>query len=543
MALENDKKAADNVEGFTFQWSIENISYSGTKKGEAIISPRFAIDNEEKLKVKNPTIWYLSLYPRGYENGSLVELCLERENSKSDPEVNQIDYELAWLSKDGSIITRVREINKTFLKGSSGSHSVVKREHVFSTKRSIYIPQDVLTVRCKIFQRNEKPTPRDHHFARSRIAIDKRSFPMFIEGFEDLEPDSPYDFEIRSADQDELLMTVDVLMTGGLCCEEIFHVQVFFMDPEITYLSIQGSLLGEPGNPVKCLQDECWYDGKNREEISFALWFTKKQIMSMSNFFIQDGVLPLCLDCVICTGISVEEVEKVSYDTSLLSLDAETVDVIPKISYLESSNILKENLKALHSSNFASDVALQTPSGSFPAHKSIISQSPVFKDLLDTKAIENGGTILKIDDIGDDIIILVLEFLYTSDVEDLNWENAWKLHKAAEKYEILALKKKCMSFLMSNVCLTNACEALNLSQLNKQEELKSFIQSFIFKHAKEIIVSEEWKRFMGANLNLAAETMHVMCKEWAFLEDLRVCDDFYASPKKMKRLELQTQMK
>ncbi|GIX94669.1 speckle-type POZ protein [Caerostris darwini] len=444
MALENNKKAADNVEGFTFQWSIENISYSGTKKGEAIISPRFAIDNEEKSKEKNPTIWYLSLYPRGCENGSLVELCLERENSKSDPEVNQIDYELAWLSKDGSVITRVREINKTFLKGSSGSHSVVKREHIFSTKRLIYIPQDVLTVRCKIFQRNEKPTPRDHLFARSRIAIDKRSFPMFIEGFDDLEPDSSYDFEIRSADQDELLMTVDVLMTGGLCCEEIFHVQVFFLDPEITYLSIQGSLIGEPGNPVKCLQDECWFDGKNREERSFALWFTKKQIMSMSNFFIQDGVLPLCLECVMCTGISVEEVEKVSYDASLLSLEAET-DAITKKSYFESSNILKGNLKALHSSNFVSDIALQTPSGSFPAHKSIISQSPVFKDLMDTKAIEND--------------------------------------------------------------------------------------------------SEEWKLFMGANLNLAAETMHIMCKEWAFLEDLRVCDDFYASPKKIKKLELQTQMK
>ncbi|GIY37151.1 TD and POZ domain-containing protein 3 [Caerostris extrusa] len=81
----------------------------------------------------------------------------------------------------------------------------------------------------------------------------------------------------------------------------------------------------------------------------------------------------------------------------------------------------------------------------------------------------------------------MLGYLYTADVEGLQWESAIDLYKAADKYEILSLKKKCSSFLKLNLTPTTACDILLLSDLHMDGDLKTYVQNFIVKHHNEIL--------------------------------------------------------
>ncbi|GIX81475.1 speckle-type POZ protein B [Caerostris extrusa] len=120
---------------------------------------------------------------------------------------------------------------------------------------------------------------------------------------------------------------------------------------------------------------------------------------------------------------------------------------------------------------------------------------------------ETHGDTVDIEDISDDTLKRMLEYLYTADVEGLQWESAIDLYKAADKYEILSLKDKCSSFMKFNLTPTNAYEILLLSDLHMDGDLKTCVQNFIVKHDKEIFVTDDWNKIIETNPKLAAYTM------------------------------------
>ncbi|GIY32285.1 speckle-type POZ protein [Caerostris extrusa] len=97
--------------------------------------------------------------------------------------------------------------------------------------------------------------------------------------------------------------------------------------------------------------------------------------------------------------------------------------------------------------------------------------------------------------------------MYTDACGDLHWESASQLYAAADKYQIPSLKDECSSFLKANLDAANACDALMLADLHQDEHLKSATSEFILKHDKEIFKSDEWKRLIQINGQLAFETM------------------------------------
>ncbi|GFY76241.1 hypothetical protein TNIN_17031 [Trichonephila inaurata madagascariensis] len=122
--------------------------------------------------------------------------------------------------------------------------------------------------------------------------------------------------------------------------------------------------------------------------------------------------------------------------------------------HLNSTRILKENLESLYKENLLCDTNLKTKTGSFPAHKSIHSaRSTVFKEMFTHNMKEKNSEYVYMEDLNDDTVQRLLQYIYTATLLDLQWDSACNLYAAADKYEIPSLKSECSSFFKD--CLSH----------------------------------------------------------------------------------------
>ncbi|CAL1294603.1 unnamed protein product [Larinioides sclopetarius] len=154
---------------FTFTWKLENISYCLQKQNRVIKSPAFVVDSFGERK------WYLGLYPRGQEYEDFISFALYKELDSKKTVQREIKYELAFVGKDGSFLRRISKYDFSDHPGH-GFSDFAGREEVFDTKRSIFLPHDILTARCRIWKTDGELAESIRCFAHTRIGVEKRSF-------------------------------------------------------------------------------------------------------------------------------------------------------------------------------------------------------------------------------------------------------------------------------------------------------------------------------------------------------------------------------
>ncbi|GFY78490.1 speckle-type POZ protein, partial [Trichonephila inaurata madagascariensis] len=148
---------------------------------------------------------------------------------------------------------------------------------------------------------------------------------------------------------------------------------------------------------------------------------------------------------------------------------------------LVSTKALKENLGSLYKENLLYDTELKTKTGSFPAHKNILSaHSEVFRKMFASDMKEKSTGCVVIEDLDDDTVHKMLLYIYTATMPDLLWDSACNLYAAADKYEILSLKGECSSFLKDHLSSDNALDLLILADMHQDEYLKSSIKDCRF---------------------------------------------------------------
>ncbi|GBM88658.1 hypothetical protein AVEN_10495-1 [Araneus ventricosus] len=169
---------------YFFFWFVENYSYCWHKNGEKLASPNFTIDELEGR------IWNLRLYPRGKndEDEGHISLSLIRSLEDDEPENVSIKYELSFLAADGSAFC-CQKSEDEFRRGYGyGYGKFLKIDKLLSRRNSDYLPEDILTVRCKIWKGEGKVQSIGQSNARSRIRIEKNSFLNVVENFSALQP-------------------------------------------------------------------------------------------------------------------------------------------------------------------------------------------------------------------------------------------------------------------------------------------------------------------------------------------------------------------
>ncbi|GFU79736.1 TD and POZ domain-containing protein 3 [Trichonephila clavipes] len=190
------------------------------------------------------------------------------------------------------------------------------------------------------------------------------------------------------------------------------------------------------------------------------------------------------------------------------ALKEEQMNFIGEVSQLTSTSDLKDDFEHLYSEGILSDVTLRTASETFNAHKTILSaRSPVFLAMFTTDMKESMQDYVDVSDLDNDIVRRMLLYMYTNNLEDLHWESAFKLYPAANKYQIVALKKKCAYFLKQNLSPSNVCDVLGLTDMHGDEDFKKAAQDYVLAHEKDVFSSDEWAEFAKSSSALAMDTM------------------------------------
>ncbi|GBN94250.1 TD and POZ domain-containing protein 3 [Araneus ventricosus] len=485
---------------FTFIWKLENASYCWQKIGERIESPSFILDSIEETK------WKLRLYPRGQDWSNEIGFYLVREADSKGADNIEIEYDLSFLAQDGtSLESRSPMIRNFFRKYGFGFNSFATREDVFGARRSAFLRDDTLTARCRIWKTNGEIPKEVQCFARTRIGVEKTSFLYSIKNFSSIQSVDKYVYRIKSLKNNAYLICMTLILPGGLNSEETISFDITPRDPNIKLTTFQLSALDASRNATECFRDEFWFDERIGTK-RFALLRTKRMLMEEKNVYLPGDVLTLQCECAISFGIALQEIERISYDNAPVqhrepdSYCLETANLL-----FESKSVLNENLKSMLDDCTLFDINLRTTNRTYPAHKCILSaRSPVFKAMFSNNMKEKISEYVDIEDFDDDTISLMLQYIYTAEVKELEWETALHLYQASDMYEILTLRNVCSFYLKVNLCPSNACETLVLANLHEDDDLKSYVQDFILRDTENIMNSEEWEHLMKFNPNVCS---------------------------------------
>lgn len=245
---------------------------------------------------------------------------------------------------------------------------------------------------------------------------------------------------------------------------------------------------------------------------------------------IRNSLIPngLNLDAVQILTIFIEEIEEtlgaVPEDKATLVFDFSST-IIPKIrqapaqakeevhasqsspvsSYTES---LVEDLQTLLEEDNHHDLQLRCGDKSISAHKSILSaRSTVLAAMLRNDMQEGRSGVVDIADIDFPVLQQFVRYIYCGRLPELTVELASGLFKAGDKYDVKALVKRCVQFLVESLTVDNACEFLMLADDHSHEEFKEAVITYILdrKVPKEY---GGWSRFCSSRPILGLEVLN-----------------------------------
>ncbi|CAL1295720.1 unnamed protein product [Larinioides sclopetarius] len=482
----------------TFLWNIQNFPF-WLRKGERIISPTF-IDNA----LEN-TKWSLRVYPMGEKYENFVSLFLHRESDCCGPDTIETNYHLAFLDEDGSFLTEKSNREGTFMKGTSkGFQKFEERERLIVTEKESFLSGDTLRVQCSIRKKDVSCDSQEmpqYLTALTVFKVNRVSFIWRIEKF------SFHKSGLRNNVKDNLI-EFHLLLNNGRDFEKKITIDVISLDKSIKYFSFKTSIMDSEGKKEDCGKYEYFVEDLKKGILSAPL-FTKK-LEENKNQYLPNNVLSLFCEYDSTDGNVLYEL----LTDGRISPNRMNVAVKNSKEHVEKEKpqdmpVLVDDLKSMYNNRIFCDTELRTPTQAFQAHKSILSaRSPVFMSMFTNDMKERNSGHIDITDLEEVTVRQMLVYLYTDSLEEMQLESACKLYMAADKYDILSMKRRCSSFMKENLCPNKACEILELADLYQDDDLKNSVQDYILEHDREVFGSREWKNFMDCNSKLAANVMY-----------------------------------
>ncbi|CAL1287708.1 unnamed protein product [Larinioides sclopetarius] len=242
-----------------------------------------------------------------------------------------------------------------------------------------------------------------------------------------------------------------------------------------------------------CGRSEILFEEARPQQWNFPLSFSKDHLVERNAQFLPNDILTLKCEFVFSTGVEYKGIEDTEYDA--LSLVTENLPKIP---------CALEELTQLYEEGTLCDTKLKTATETFNAHKSILSaRTSVFKAMFTTNMQEKANECVIIEDLDSDTIRRMLKFLYSDNLDDLDWQCAKNLYFAADKYNMIGLKHRCSAFMKSNLQPPNCCKILVLADKHQDSDLKKSVQEYIAKFREEIFRSDHWKILEKSNPELS----------------------------------------
>ncbi|GBM36940.1 Speckle-type POZ protein [Araneus ventricosus] len=474
---------------FIFIWNIENISYSWHKIGESIISPSFTAG-----PIHN-SVWTLQLYPRGEFDTDYFSLYLGR-GVDFGPVNLSINFEFSCISSENLPLNSYTftEADVSFSMTSGFGHPRFVRCHeVFIKRKDLYLPRDVLTLRCRMWKDEGIVKEFGQSVGHTRLQIERI---LLMENTNPKFADENIVY-IHSKRQNKSLISISILH-----CEDSIKIVINPTNVEyIKFSVLKLSFYNKTIRKILCEHVSSWL-GAPRQE------FWRLQLEAGNEDSVQNNV-ELLGEFVYSNGEVTKHLENnYPYSSRLPELVSKYISSHIPSGNLSDSPGISQNLWNLYVEHVLCDFEIKTRTSSLFVHKIVLcARSPVFLAMLTGDMKEKRNECVEINDIADNILEKFLLFLYTDSFENLEWEAAISLYYAADKYQVERLKILCCSYLLKNVDVDNVCELLMLADEHHDSCFKSRVEDFILQNDEKIFRSSTWKQFVDEQPFLPAKTM------------------------------------
>ena len=156
------------------------------------------------------------------------------------------------------------------------------------------------------------------------------------------------------------------------------------------------------------------------------------------------------------------------------------------------------NFEEFYLSKEMSDIQIKCEDETFDAHQVILSAwSPVFRGMFQAEMKEKDSKMVEIQDLDSTVVLEMLKFIYTgrcciSD-EEPDPKTVSDLLEAADKYQVVVLKKLCEEVMINILEPDNSLQILEYADMYGAQELKKRALDLVVGNMKTIRGSEEWK--------------------------------------------------
>ncbi|CAL1272629.1 unnamed protein product [Larinioides sclopetarius] len=462
----------------TIIWKIENFSFGLERTSKDICAVRFSSE------MIDHTNWFLCLHKRSEESEN-VSCVLKRKSG--GPESVTIAFKVVVLSPDGndSLLTEVP--THTFEK-----EGYYTSDDLQETSGSLanFLWKGTLILQCYLKKVVSEERISKTCFLRSRIEAEKKDYLWSLEKHYSLLNVSNISIPLFHA----AMHGINALKVELIQKYDSLRIRIFTENhlSKSAYVRCKISLLDSQGNTIASAEDGYIFERNLRSDI----WQFPDFIKSQSS---ADFVFNFSFNFTVTSKRDEKISEQNFYEFPLYQ----------ELGSVASKDPLNSDLLRLYNEQKFCDVALKSGDKEFGAHKNILSiRSPVFDSMFQNDMLEKSTGVVNITDVDAEILNMMLEYIYSDKLEDLQMENAMKLYQAADKYQILSLKNKCSSLLKSTLTTRNVFRVLAFADDHHDDKLQTAVKDFICIFGYELLDSDMWRNFMAERTSLAAEIMH-----------------------------------
>ncbi|KAF8770767.1 TD and POZ domain-containing protein 1-like [Argiope bruennichi] len=485
---------------FKFIWKIKDFSFVFNRTF-SFESPTFFVQELRGTK------WNIVLYNEQSPLFESIVCRLQRQNYDFGPEHIQINYELSFISGDGTVICSQLFIHKTYTRGSSHHLSFIgvdKTKMIMHKKLSL--PNDTLTIRCRIWKCVGVNSEAVRCTVESRIHTERISVTGTIENFCKLKTNSKNMVCMDSSSK-------EIVSSMNLCIDYDgkLDFQIKPVNCVVKTHKFRIFILDNFKNKLKVCQGEIF----DTESLLIPLNLSIEYLMENKELYLPHDVLTIQCEFVFPEGNVLQIIHGNLYQYNSEDIQPVFTNVmnrdICEEHLTESMTTLKGGLLSLFNEGSLCDIELKVDTETFPAHKVILSaHSPVFKSMFTTDMIEKRDSSIEIKDLDADTVRQMLLFMYSENLDKLDYEKAKSLYFAADKYNIVSLKQKSSNFLKENLPFLNCCDILLLAEKHQDHDLKSYVEDFIAKNDEIILYSDAWKELENTHPWLTTEVLRAI---------------------------------
>ncbi|GIY34869.1 speckle-type POZ protein B [Caerostris darwini] len=345
---------------FIFTWVIENFSFCNKEFNKRFKSPTFIADNIKKSE------WYISLYPGGYSDSDYMSVYLKSMDGNPFDEAINYEFQLIGFNdslKSGSSLfaekDKMRGFRKYFRNDAIGLNG---------GDRDSSLPDDTLTLRCRLWYPNTEIVESAHCVARTRMGVKRISFVWNLKEFSNLHRDLKKTYPITPLlDTECPLKSLSLFWDCKMYPNDEMTAQIVMKTCNYTVLTCKLSVIGAKGKPIQLVKTGYSFDGDEQERIlSLPPLFSKRQLMARKDTYINNDVLSLMCEFAVSTTIVLHKIEEIYIGPEIHPSLGEDIPIVNCPNFdnvlVESMGGLKCDLESLYTAGINCDVNLRIES-------------------------------------------------------------------------------------------------------------------------------------------------------------------------------------